>query len=277
MKKLILLLSVFYFSNSYSQGIKISNLPQAETLTGVELLPVVQSGVTKKTTSLSIANLSPTYSADSLWRSSNGNLYPASSLNVGIGTSTPSGLFQVQGSHGYYLFNDAGKQTIQCFNGCDDYVSLYGGGSYADHFYQVTVGDQSYFQQFNNRFLFNSGSVGIGKSPDNNLSVNGNADFTGYVGVGTTTPTSTLELNGTNSFYTQLGVDSFKNYTGTNFFGLGINGTFIGREISGGHSGFYSANLDGLASNIQGLSGAGIWNPLGGINATYRLLRYISP
>ena len=84
---LLLLLPLAVFSQN---SIKISQLPTAGTITGNELVPIVQSGITKKTT---ISNLS--VGGSQLWDSSSNNLYPVdTNLNVGIGTAYPLGYFQ---------------------------------------------------------------------------------------------------------------------------------------------------------------------------------------
>lgn len=57
MRKVIFIALSLLSVVGYGQGIKISALPQAGSLTGSELTPVVQNGITKKTTVQSIANL----------------------------------------------------------------------------------------------------------------------------------------------------------------------------------------------------------------------------
>lgn len=56
MKKILILLLSIAFSDVFGQA-KISQLPTTTTLTGTELVPVVQSGVTKQTTASQIASL----------------------------------------------------------------------------------------------------------------------------------------------------------------------------------------------------------------------------
>lgn len=57
MRKLILFIALLCSISAGAQGVKISALPQAGSLTGSEITAIVQSGVTKKTTVQSIANL----------------------------------------------------------------------------------------------------------------------------------------------------------------------------------------------------------------------------
>jgi len=57
MRKVIFIALSLLSVVGYGQGIKISALPQAGSLTGSELTPVVQNGITKKTSVQSIANL----------------------------------------------------------------------------------------------------------------------------------------------------------------------------------------------------------------------------
>lgn len=57
MRKVIFIALSLLSVVDYGQGIKISALPQAGSLSGSELTPIVQNGITKKTTVQSIANL----------------------------------------------------------------------------------------------------------------------------------------------------------------------------------------------------------------------------
>lgn len=92
-----------------------------------------------------------------------------SDWSVGIGTSSPQGILDVSsGSSRFHIDND-NKVIASYINGGDDQTFMYGGGSYADHYYAVYVGDQSSTYQYNNRIRFQNEDVYV-----SNLSGNGN-------------------------------------------------------------------------------------------------------
>ncbi len=116
-------------------------------------------------------------------------LQPGENGGVGIGIDNPSHMLTIQsGSNNYALrligTGDYGSSAILNF-GDYDYVRLE-----EDEDDKLTI--YAY-----GRTAIMGGKVGIGtKNPDNNLSVNGNVDFTGNVGVGTkvTDASAVLEI-----------------------------------------------------------------------------------
>jgi len=60
MKRILLIFFVFSALLTHAQSKKISELPDATSLTGTEIVPVLQGGTNKKTTAQNIANLTPT-------------------------------------------------------------------------------------------------------------------------------------------------------------------------------------------------------------------------
>lgn len=107
--------------------------------------------------------------------SGGGGLFPTS----GTGTATAD----VTGDLDGYNFNisspinlslsPSNKQFRVYANGGDDEIQLSGDGAYSDHFYRSVVGDNSSFTQYNNRYIFGGGNVGIGVDPSYALDVNG--------------------------------------------------------------------------------------------------------
>lgn len=84
MRKVIFIALSLISIVGYGQGIKISALPQAVSLSGSEVLPIVQSGITKKTTVQSISSLG------GFWKTTgNAGTDPATNF---IGTSDLVGL-----------------------------------------------------------------------------------------------------------------------------------------------------------------------------------------
>lgn len=81
---------------------KISNLPVAGTLTGVEPVPLVQSGVTDQTTTQAIANLGKTLSTNSvlLGRGSAAAGGPAQEISLGAGLSMTGTVLSSSGGTG---------------------------------------------------------------------------------------------------------------------------------------------------------------------------------
>ena len=83
--------------------------------------------------------------------------------NFGIGTGTPIGVLDVNGSNNsHFYINDNDEYASLSFNGGDDQIYLYGGGSSGDRFLQFYINDQSSYTQRNNSFAFYSGSFTIG-------------------------------------------------------------------------------------------------------------------
>ena len=139
MRKVIFIALSLLSVVGYGQGIKISALPQAGSLSGSELTAVVQNGVTKKTSLQSIAYLS-SGGIDSFWALSFGNIHNTNPNNVGIGLDSASFKLDVNGevnvsnqyriNKGWGLQGDGTSYTeLYGANGSDGIV-LYDSGFY---------------------------------------------------------------------------------------------------------------------------------------------------
>lgn len=108
-------------------------------------------------------------------------------------------------------------------------------------------------------FIATSGNVGIGtSSPTNKLSVEGNANFTGNVGIGTASSASKLSVEGNANFTGNTSFTGNANFTGDVGIGtisptqakLVVNGWFSTKVPSIKYYGLYSSG-DGVESDQQ--------------------------
>ena len=132
--------------------------------------------------------------SDGAWTLSNGNVYNANNGNVGIGTAIPSYSLEVANEGQYGIVHSAQGVKI------GTYIDANGGwlGTQSNHklnFFTNNGNEAMTIDQANN--------VGIGTTtPSNKLSVNGNVDFTGNaniggnVGVGISTPLTHIHVYG---------------------------------------------------------------------------------
>jgi fibronectin-binding autotransporter adhesin len=154
----------------------------------------------------------------------------ASSGFFGIGTSTPGAALSVEGNaliHGTATIDGLGSGLVKSTNGLlglaaagTDYAApftatypiVYSANNLSLAFGTTTANSWSQLQQFN------------GGATTTQLTVTGNtylATAGGFVGVGTTSPTAKLEVNGSTAFYGATAI----NTTGTNALYVGPLGT----------------------------------------------------
>jgi Chaperone of endosialidase len=165
---------------------KISNLPSATTpLAGTEVVPVVQSGVTKKVAVSSLASPSGTangvayFNGSAVFSSGSALTFDGTNLGVGaVATDTNSYGRAVDaiGTNGaaYYARN-AGNNTVGFF------------GAYYGAFNSVNLGsttnsDIVFYRQNSEQMRLTSTGLGIGtSSPSAKLDIVGNQKITGYI------------------------------------------------------------------------------------------------
>ena len=185
--------------------------------------------------------------------------------NVGIGTTTPSEKLEVNG---------AIKSTIPYYG----LTQSYGGvtiGTYVDNI-GGWIGTASnhpllFFTNNSNELmaLTTTGYLGIGTtSPSNMLSVAGSADFSGNVGIGTTTPGAKLEVAGLlkitggtpgagkvlTSDATGLASWATPSATGSHFIGESYGGGIVFYVYDNGQHGLIAAAAD-QSTGIQWYNG----------------------
>ena len=149
-----------------------------------------------------------------LW-SPNGSSIFRSAGNVGIGTSTPASLLDVNGdirlsSGGWARFfaPDGGNGGMMCYMAGSDYVSIYAGGSNNGGYLVINTGDDG-----NEPIMFQQQGVERMRIAAN-----------GYVGIGTAYPVAPLEVGG--GFY----------YQGFSAAYLGYGGAVAGHSNHGNHN-----------------------------------------
>jgi hypothetical protein len=125
--------------------------------------------------------------------------------NVGIGTTSPTEKLQIGGTDTRLLIQGGGTNTGMAidFTGASGrrYDILSTGASDPIAAGKLKIRDVTGGTDV---FIIESGNVGIRKRPANELSVDGDADFTGNVGIGTTSPGHKLEVTsstGTASYF----------------------------------------------------------------------------
>jgi hypothetical protein len=157
------------------------------------------------------------------WATNGNNISNSNSGNVSIGTTIPQSKLTVKSTNRSVASFDGPDQTYITIaeNGIQrGYVGSYSGnpedidlGTYGGN---TTGAVHLATNGTPNLSVISNGNVGIGTTtPTSKLDVNGNVAINGNVGIGTTTPTSTLNVNG------QLTIDQ-KNFGG--YGGLLIKG-----------------------------------------------------
>ena len=119
--------------------------------------------------------------------------------NVGIGTTNPTQKLEIEGTDTRLLIQGGGTNTGMAidFTGTSGrrYDILSTGASDPIAAGKLKIRDVTGGTDV---FIIESGSVGIRKRPDSELSVEGDADFTGHVGIGKTNPERDLHILGDN-------------------------------------------------------------------------------
>ena len=158
MKKILTLALSIAFIGVFGQA-KISDLPATTTLTGVELFPVVQGGVTKKTTAAQIVSLATSsgtnyvpYSGANSFTTSN-NITAASFISTGQSslntlyvpsTATVNGVIYKNGNRFLHNFSKSGTTGQNTFLGENaGNLTLTGSAVSTQGSYNVAVGYNS--------------------------------------------------------------------------------------------------------------------------------------
>jgi len=142
------------------------------------------------------------------WTDGGANVYLATTTdNVGIGTTNPGGKIEVAGTDGSFIVDASGSQFQLTRDSSYNYI--WAKGASADlRFSTGAAGDT-------HMMVHNSGDVSIvndaiigaaaGTNPITTLEVQGTGSFTGNVGIGTTSPSTTLHIQSANN--TTLTID----------------------------------------------------------------------
>lgn len=223
MKKLVYLL-LLISSGAFAQ-VKISQLPSANALTGAELIPVVQSNVTKKTTVDSVKsflNITPGWSL-----TGNSGTNPATdfigtvdSVGLSIGTAGTEAI-HVDSLGRTYIGKDNCNYNLNVVGGifqsadtCSDVKFNFNYGNINS---QTVTSINEFSYQYNNydANIFQALSInggGIAINSTNNITLNSSGQSN--VGIGTTTPDSTLTVTGSGHITGDLLVDGKITATG---------------------------------------------------------------
>jgi len=194
------------------------------------------------------------------WTNNTDQMTITSDGNVGIGTTSPGALLEISGNSDQFKINGDISAIMRIDkNGANTQSTIKFTTADAENWNIGTTdsdtagydGDEFYIGQtaagLNPTVLINpNGNVGIGTdSPDNKLSVSGDANITGNVGIGTTSPdysltvvtevgeTSFVKMYG-NGVSEDDGVFTISNYTGSNgvfapvFYGKTNSNSFPG-------------------------------------------------
>lgn len=194
---------------------KISALPAATALTGTELVPIVQGGVTVRSTpaafvsngSLALSGTNLTYTgtltgSTGILNIGSGQVYKDASGNVGIGTTSPAYKLDItRGTTGVVAkFTGGGSAYVYC-GATDVYFSADISGNTAYGANSTSNYLNFYTNATEKMRLDASGNLGLGVTPSAWLGA-GYIDFPSYGFIGNATSFSGGSINvGLNAYY----------------------------------------------------------------------------
>jgi len=223
------------------------------------------------------------------WTINGSDMYSAVSGNVGIGTTTPDFDLDIYGAEGLRVTETAGADSTFTFGEFGETIWDYAGLEFAridqdtgpSGFLQLSDQDNPKVQLHSDGIsYFNGGDVGIGTtSPTSQLSINGDIDINGSrlhvgtdgnIGIGTSSPAAKLDVSG------DISASSVYQIGGNTVLSIaGIGNTFSGSQagysntigsvntFSGNHAGY--SNTEGDLNTFSGYY-AGYSNTIGYLN-----------